>query len=188
MSAAIHGRFNGVDDSNLAGWIERHAAPVGPSRIAWLLDEFRRRRGCEYAFGAIRCDALAAGAGIKPGDSPGITRGNRVLARERRRSRRNGLGRRRVLAGDRVLGYRLLHNREQRFSSYPIERVQEAGLDDLDNSWNALTIVQEIDQSRLCVYVVIPQVMMHQLLSPDQLACGTVECHKRIGPAVVARS
>ncbi len=142
----------------------------------------------EHALGAIACNALAAGAGIEPRDAPGVVRRDRRLPRQRRRCCRIRAGGRRVLARHRVLRHGFFDDGENGGAAVAVEGVQKAGLGGLNHRRHVFAIVHEIRQRGLRAHVIVPDIVVHQLLSPFERTGVALQCHHGIGPPVIARS
>src|ERR1700743_2005303 len=91
-----------------------------------------------------------------------------------------------MLAGNGVLRYRPFLDRKQRRAGLAVEGEKKAGLRGLDHRIDGFSVVPEGGQRGLRADVVVPQVVMHQLLTPFELAGFAVERDAGIGPAIVS--
>src|SRR2546427_7757838 len=110
------------------------------------------------------------------------------MGAERRRHRGERLGGGRLLLGDVARGNRTLFHRENRLTGLAVEDEQHAGLRGLNDGGRGGATVRDRHERRRRSIVVIPQVVVHGLKRPDQLAGRSPEGHDRVGVAVVAET
>ena len=112
--------------------------------------------------------------------------GRKRLARERRRRRREGLRRPRLLARDVALRDGTLLDRPERRPRHAVEHVQHARLAGLGHDVHHPAVVADREQLRRGHEVVVPQIVMHELLVPQALAGARIEGQQAVAEQVGA--
>ena len=167
--------------------IEGVTAPHHSSEVSRHGQRAPKTRRSEDAFVAQPANPVPARLAILRRRPPRIV-GRNFLRSEWRRSYGEGLCRRSDFAGNVALRNAVLLNRKDRLSGIAIQYVKKPGLIPLNNDVNFFSLMlQCCEQWRRC-RVVVPQVVMHELKTPGDLAGLTVQCNYRIGPLVVSRS
>ena len=97
------------------------------------------------------------------------------VARQRRGLDRERLRRPRLLAGRGGLRHRALLDAEDRLAGDAIEDEQQPHLRDLRDRRDRLAVLHDVDQRRRGAQIVVPDVVVHELPVPLQLAGRRVE-------------
>src|ERR1700675_498492 len=108
------------------------------------------------------------------------------LSDERRRLDREWLRWPSRFAGDVALGNRALLHWKQRFSRKSIEDKYEPHLGHLRNRGNLPAIPPHGDQHGLRGHVVIPNIVVHHLVVPNELAAGGIERYQAVAEQIQA--
>ena len=106
----------------------------------------------------------------------------------RRRLGREGLRRRRLLAGHVGLRHRTLLERPYRLSGDPIEHVEEALLARLRDRLHGPAVHRDVGEQRRRRHVEVPDRMVDDLIVPFALAGFQVDAHQAVAEQVVART
>ena len=134
-------------------------------------------------------DGVAATAPIPEREAPRVVRRN-ARRQQRRRPRREGLRRPGLLAGDGARRHGALLHREQRLAVAPVEDEDEALLAHLCQRRHAAAVgAAPVEKHGLGGRVVVPQVVVHELERPGDLAGGQPQRDHRVGvPLLPGRS
>src|SRR5882762_4182817 len=108
------------------------------------------------------------------------------LSNERRWPRRERLGRPSSFAGHAAFGNRALLHRKQRFSGEPVEDKYESHLGHLRNRRNIPAIPPHRDEHGLRGQIVVPNIVVHHLVVPDELAAGGLERYQAVAEQIQA--
>src|ERR1700674_2096110 len=106
------------------------------------------------------------------------------LSDERRGPDRERLGWPSSFAGHVALGNWALLYRKQRFSCEPVEDEYEPHLGHLRNRRNISAIPPHRDQHGLRWHIVIPNIVVHHLVVPHELAAGGLECYQAVAEQI----
>ena len=114
-----------------------------------------------------------------------IVAGDRIL-RQRLRFDREGLRRRRLLAGHVAFRHRALFDVEDRLAGDAIERKHQSGFVDDDDGGHHLSVAAQVDEKRRRLGVIVPDVMVHELEVPEILAGVRIDRDDRGREQIVA--
>jgi hypothetical protein len=78
-----------------------------------------------------------------------------------------------LLAGHLRPGHRPFFHREDRFTGLAVEEEEKAHLGGLRDGRDIPTVLANGDQAGLGGKIIIPDVVVHDLVMPDQLAAGS---------------
>ena len=101
---------------------------------------------------------------------------------------RHGLSRPRLLTRHVTSGSGTLFYREQQLARESVEKEQVPHLRALNHGRNLDTIPTERKEKWWRGQVIVPKVVMHHLIVPDDLSRSASQRYQRVGVAVVARS
>ena len=178
-----------VRDDQPERLVEHHALPVAAADRA---RETRRcpaspSRGCtapcpDRLYFSHRPLQYASSSGVTFASSSFFS----DIARERRRLERKRLRRRRPLALRRRLRHRTLFHAVHRLAGLAIEDEQDAHLRDQRDAGNRAAVAPHVDERRRRGQIVVPDVVMHELLIPLDLAGVRVDREQAVAVQVVA--
>src|SRR5690242_6127019 len=96
-----------------------------------------------------------------------------------------GLGRSGLVSGQFLLRHTALDHIGNRLPRLPVEHENVAGFGCLDQRWDASALtVRDVIQGRLGRDIVVPDVMVHGLVSPTLTPSLVVESHNRRSIAI----
>ena len=91
-----------------------------------------------------------------------------------------------LLAGHEARRHGLLVYREERLALGAIEHVEHAGFGGLDDRRHRHTLDFDVTQHGLGGEIVVPEVVVDELLVPDELAAPRIQREERVGEAIAA--
>ncbi|GCC46581.1 hypothetical protein chiPu_0030824, partial [Chiloscyllium punctatum] len=179
-------RVADIGEQDLVDRIERRAAPVHAAAGHRIDDRAtRRRRRVEALIAGLREQLLASGASEARQQAADVIRSH-ALRQQRRHMGRKRLGRRQLLALGAVLRDRALLDRPHRLAGVAIEHEHKTLLGRLDHDIAHAVAGVDPRQRRLRRQVVVPDVVMHGLECPRQLAGLDPQRDHGIGVLVIA--
>ena len=168
-----------IDKQIAGGTIKRSAGPVPSAQCAGDYQCHLAAVGRIHSMILERMKQLSAIAiGLRR--SIADLRFAERLSHERRRLDCEWLCRPSSFAGHVALGNRALLHRKQRFSREPVENKYKSHLGHLRNRRNFPAIPPHRDQHGLRGHIVIPNIVMHHLVVPDEFAAGSLKRYQAV--------
>ena len=173
-------------DKQIAGSsIKRSAGPVRSAQCAWYYQCHLATVGRIHSAalkGMKHLNAITIGFRSHRADVSFAER----LSDERRRSDRERLGRPSSFAGHVALGNWALLHRKQWLSREPVKDKYKSHLGHLPNRRNLPAIPPHRDQHRLSGHIVVPNIVVHHLVVPHELAAGSLERYQTVAERIQA--